>query len=327
MEKMMRKVLLGLSGLYCLVLMIYVILRLLAGDSFWWLSLAHNFMPYCLVPAIFILIGALIGRIRPLAGWAVVIIVIGALWYLPLTVGRPSPPAPSDLVLVTFNAYQHNTNLVDAENWLLLKNPDVIVLQQLNKGLIDMPRLSAAYPHQTERLGVENFAILSRYPITTNGLLNLQNSEQPWITLDFAGRPVTIYTVHLESPLVMLPRLNPPLLAHYDETVRNKQIDDLLAQTSGTPNPYIIAGDFNLNEFSPAYNRVDAVLNDTYRQTRSDFGATWPAGASEELPNIFPVLFRYDYVWYSAGLKPITSEVGPSLGSDHRPVFAVLNLE
>lgn len=323
----MRKSLLVLSGLYCLALMIYIILRVLAGDSFWWLSLAHNFMPYCFLPTIIILIAALVYRLRPLAGWAVVLIVVGALWFLPFTVGRPSDPTPSDLVIVTFNVYQHNTTLAEAEDWLLLKNPDVIALQQLDRGLIDMPRLSAAYPHKTEQLGPENSAILSRFPISETGLLNLQNVEQPWVTLDVAGRPVTVYTIHLESPLVMFPRFNPVLLAHYDESVRNAQIIDLLAQTADTPNPYLIAGDFNLNEYSPAYGRIDAVLDDTYRQARGDYGATWPAGASEELPNIFPVLFRYDYVWHSTGLRAVTSEVGPTLGSDHRPLFAVLTLE
>lgn len=323
----MRNSLLVLSGLYCLALMIYVILRLLAGDSFWWLSLAHNFMPYCFAPMIFILIAALIYRSRAIAGWAIVLLVVGALFVLPLTVGRPTAAAPSDLVIATLNVYQHNTTPEEAEEWLLLKNPDVIALQQLNKGLIDLPRLSEAYPHQFEHLGTENYAILSRYPITTTGLLTLQNSEQPWATLDVGGRPVTIYNVHLESPLVMLPRFNPPLLLHYDETVRNTQITDLLEQTASTPNPYIIAGDFNLNEFSPAYGRIDATLNDTYRQVRGDYGATWPAGASEELPNIFPVLFRYDYVWHSTGLRPVTSEVGPGVGSDHRPLFAVLAVE
>jgi endonuclease/exonuclease/phosphatase (EEP) superfamily protein YafD len=325
----MRKTLLALSGLYCLALMVYIILRLLAGDSIWWLSLAHNFMPYCFAPILIILIAALIYRSRPLAGWAIVLLVVAALWFLPLTVGRSSDSTPNDIVLVTFNAYQHNANLTEAEDWLLLKNADVIVLQQLEKGLVDLPRLSAAYPHKTEYAGdgAENYAILSRFPVSTSGVLTLQNAEQPWVTLDVAGKPVTVYNVHLESPLVMLPRLNPPLLLHYDETVRNAQIDDLIEQTTSTANPYIIAGDFNLNEYSPDYGRLDTALDDTYRQTRGDYGATWPAGASEELPNIFPLLFRYDYVWHSVGLKPVTSEVGPALGSDHRPLFAVLTLE
>ena len=138
---------------------------------------------------------------------------------------------------------------------------------------------------------------------------------------------MTVYNIHLEAPFVYFPRLNPPLLLHYDETTRDAQIDDLIAQTASTPNPYIIAGDFNLNEFAAAYGRLDAAFDDTYRQTRGDYGATWPAGASEELPNIFPVLFRFDYVWHSVGLRAVTSEVGPALGSDHRPLFAVLALE
>lgn len=323
----MRKLLLGLSGLYCLVMMIYVILRLVAGDTLWWLLLAHNLMPYCFLPAVFVLVLGLVTRARPLAGWSVVLLVIGLLWFLPMRVGSPTPAADNDLVVVTFNVYQHNETLLDIENWLLLKNPDVIALQQLSTGLDALPKVRDAYPYHFENLGAENSAILSRWPISETGILKLQTTEHPWAKLDVNGKPVTLYNVHLDAPLIYGPRLNPPLVLDYDESGRNAQIDDLVAQTITTPNPYIIAGDFNLNEFSPAYGRLDTALDDTYRQTRGDYGATWPAGASEELPNIFPILFRFDYVWYSKGLRAVMSEVGPSMGSDHRPVFAALALE
>jgi endonuclease/exonuclease/phosphatase (EEP) superfamily protein YafD len=324
---MMRKFLLGLSGLYCLVMMIYIILRLLAGDTFWWLALAHNFMPYCFVPAIFVLILGLIIRARPLAGWGVVLLVIGTLWFLPMRIGSPSTSSPDDLVVISFNVYQHNETMKDVEDWLLLKNADVIVLQQLDKGLISLRQAKWAYPYRYENVGTETSAILSRWPITASGEVTLSGVDHPWVKIDVNGRSVTVYDIHLDAPVVYFPRFNPPMLVHYDEQQRNAEIDDLVAHITSTADPYVIvAGDFNLNEFSPAYNRLDAILDDTYRQTRGDYGATWPAGASEELPNIFPILFRYDYVWYNSGIRAVTSEVGPSLGSDHRPVFAALAL-
>ncbi|MGB1289023.1 MAG: hypothetical protein ACPG7F_20990, partial [Aggregatilineales bacterium] len=66
-----------LATLYLLALMIYLILRVVAGDSQWWLSLLHNFAMFYFLPVIIIAILMLMIRARRLLAWSVVLLLIG----------------------------------------------------------------------------------------------------------------------------------------------------------------------------------------------------------------------------------------------------------
>jgi endonuclease/exonuclease/phosphatase (EEP) superfamily protein YafD len=117
------------------------------------------------------------------------------------------------------------------------------------------------------------------------------------------------------------------LLSRYDESRRNQQIDELLRFVQGETLPILLAGDFNMSEWSPVYNQIDSFLDDAYRQSSWGIGATWPAGASEELPDFLPPLLRLDYFWHSAGIEPLSTTLGLPLGSDHLPIVLDFVLE
>mgnify|MGYP003556423943 CR=1 FL=1 len=83
--------------------------------------------------------------------------------------------------------------------------------------------------------------------------------------------------------------------------------------------PVILLGDLNLTPDSPAFARLlDASgLRDAVDGRR--WRPTWQAG-------FWPLALRIDHVLVSPQLCVESVEVGPSIGSDHRPVIARLRL-
>jgi len=83
----------------------------------------------------------------------------------------------------------------------------------------------------------------------------------------------------------------------------------------------IVTGDFNSTPWSWSLRRQDKALG-LERRTRAL--ASWPTGAFTRLASApFPVL-PIDHVYAGKAWKTVKVERGPSLGSDHRPVVAIL---
>jgi endonuclease/exonuclease/phosphatase (EEP) superfamily protein YafD len=74
------------------------------------------------------------------------------------------------------------------------------------------------------------------------------------------------------------------------------------------------------------YGDLAARLGDSFREAGAGFGMSWPAGLSEELPDILPPLMRLDYVWHSGHFRAVNADQGPDLGSDHLPLVATLEI-
>lgn len=320
-------------ALYVLGLIAYLILRAVSGDAFWWLALINNAVPYLFLPILLFLPIALLLRARSLAAYLTILGVISFGWvgwrvYLPKT---PPPPAGIPVTLTTFNIFPQNERVEQAIDYLLTDQSDILLLQEMSATTADdLTRLNDAYPHSATDFIANGHAIYSRYPIRTAEEVTLGEFPAVRVELTINGERVVLYNVHLlmpvgDTPHVDLP-LIPDMLLSYDETRRNQQISDLLALIAEETAPVIVAGDFNMVEFSPIYDTLSATLTDSYRAVTSDYGQTWADQASEEVPAFFPTIFRLDYVWHSPAINTITANVGVGLGSDHLPVHVTLDV-
>ncbi|MFN8450182.1 MAG: hypothetical protein U0521_16755 [Anaerolineae bacterium] len=96
-----------LCGVYALGLALFLALRLLWGDSLWWLAFAGNFTPFYFAPLLVLLPLALVVRARRAALLVLPLLLISVLWfgrlYLPKTAAA-APDAPT-LRVVTFNVW------------------------------------------------------------------------------------------------------------------------------------------------------------------------------------------------------------------------------
>jgi len=331
------KTLRRLSGVlivvYLLALTVYLLLRLVFGGGPWWLAMLNNFAPYFFLPAVIFAPLALAARLHPrFVLLPLMLLVVGLVWFGPRFAPRPvAAPATATLKVVTLNLWVSNQQLDVTETWLREQAADVVLLQEAYHDMA--ARLSDLYPYTLPDPALprgQDLQILSRYPIIDADV----GSGYLRSVVDVDGTPIAVYNIHFGVPFVNRPHyglyaLPYPLsmMVRYNESPRNEQIANLLARLQAEETlPAVIAGDFNTSDNSAMYPVVAGQLTDSFREVATGLGTTWPIGSKLPLALPLPPLMRIDYVWHTDGLRALDVQVGPEVGSDHRPVVAVLAL-
>jgi endonuclease/exonuclease/phosphatase family metal-dependent hydrolase len=185
----------------------------------------------------------------------------------------------------------------------------------------------------------------SREPITRRG------SEwwyQPGVrfVVDFEGREVVIWSVHLRSPRDHFRQLRGaflwtlgwnrpgepfPGLARGDlETYwieHRKTVEALKELMEAETLPTLVLGDWNVPDVGPLYQRVSAGFSDAHREAGAGYGYTFP-GDLEWWAAFGQPWLRIDYVLSDRHWRPRRCEVEPaSGGAQHLALFAELELQ
>ncbi|HEX2905726.1 MAG TPA: endonuclease/exonuclease/phosphatase family protein [Phototrophicaceae bacterium] len=201
-----------------------------------------------------------------------------------------------------------------------------------------LAHLTEVYPYHSGYPETRHWAasmVLSRYPIVSQAELDAPGAETPTLmrlVLDVDGQKIAVYNLQLAWPVRSRPRLLPvenyylKVILGYDDRLRNCQIDYLLNQFQDEPYPFIAAGDFNTSAASPTYRQLANHLHDSFREVGRGWGGSWPVSTARGLPSFLPPLLRLDYIWHSDHFRAIQAQVGQPVGSDHRPLLAVLEL-
>ena len=319
------RLIIALAGRYGLGLALYLVLRLLLGDSLWWLALLNNFMPYYFVPPLVFIPLLLLIHARRMAVRLLPLLLI-ALWlygpyWLPKSTGVADE---SQLKLVTFNIQLAIPDLDVIGDWLKSTEADVILLQELGPGnsirIFDL--LSDTYPYTVDLVGTTQSA-LSRLPIVDSERIDMGGWFGDRLVLDVEGESLAVYNIHMPVPYATddpaLQGEDVPILSivqAYDETWRNTIIRNFLNRLNDETLPYIVAGDFNTSDNAVIYAELASRMRDSFREVGTGLGVSWPANGGW-----LPPLLRLDYVWHSEGLRALSAELGPRLGSDHLPLI------
>jgi endonuclease/exonuclease/phosphatase (EEP) superfamily protein YafD len=341
---MLRKLISLGVGAYALTLLIFMVLRLLFGDSLWWLAFFGNFTPFYFATLIVLLPLALLIRSKRGALLLLPFALVGIVWfgplYLPKAQAQPDDDAPT-LRVVTFNVWGDNTDLTHVETWLRDSNADLVLTQEIPPAWAggSVPLLDTTYPHKSVQpadLRYWGNGTWSRYPIVSAENFDLEDDGTPTQSrsvIEVQGQQVAVYNIHLYTPMsdtpqIALPMDNPYLnmVLKYDHTARNGQIRRLIERLEGEPLPYIVAGDFNMSDQTDVYQDLAALMNDSFREAGAGLGTSWPAVQAIGLPGLLPPLVRIDYIWHSDNFQALQAEQGPYLGSDHLPLSAALSL-
>jgi endonuclease/exonuclease/phosphatase (EEP) superfamily protein YafD len=136
------------------------------------------------------------------------------------------------------------------------------------------------------------------------------------VALRLAGGPITVFNVH-------------PLRSG-GWRQRYRQIASLLEEeVLREKTPVILGGDFNAPDHSQLYELVAGRLKNAHREAGFGFGFTYPSSDVRVLRLVSaPSVVRIDHVFFSdhfVALRAGTLE--ESGGSDHRPVYAELDLK
>lgn len=243
-----------------------------------------------------------------LGGFAVPVVIGLQAVLLERTSGLPAPAVQSSgsksVSIVSFNTWLKNKDWRTIANYLRRMDADFVVMVEFGASKKPLfSHLKALYPYQRHCSGQRacQVAILSKHKWIKTGLksASYQSPPQVWAKFGADLGGLTLVGTHLIRP----PRMNTQLN-------QLKALAQIRQKHSG---PLIIAGDFNATPWSVMFQEFSRLSGLTSVISTIP---TWPVNLVE-LPQI-PI----DHIFISPDIKQQTANAGPSLGSDHLPVYA-----
>lgn len=296
-----------------------------AAASWWVADLAVHFRLQYAAAALLALL--VLGWARRW-GWAAVALValaVNAIAAAPLLGGASmirgavaaSPIAREPLRIASINVLFHNTHYDRVAEFLRRARPDAAVLVEIT------PRWRAAlaplhdeFPWQYYAPGLNTpgsdshgTLLLSRWPLERIETVPMGPHADPTVTavLSVHGRSLHLIGVHPSWPL------GPAVSAE-----RNRELSQLAALARATPAPLVMAGDFNVTEFSPHFATFVVQSGLQWASQGAGWQPTWPT--------FLPVGdIQIDHAFVSPGIAVRRFARGPNIGSDHRPI--IIDLE
>ena len=274
---------------------------------------AHFRAQYAVAAALVAVV--LVWRRRAVAAGIAVLLVV---WNALPVVQRALAESPSlactgpAFTVATVNLQFSNRSQQTALAWLAEHPVDLIVVQELTGAWAQALAGSDAHPHRflLTREDPYGIGVLSRWPLESAGAIDLAGDGLPSIEgiVDIEGRRVRLLGLHTHWPVL-------PEVAR----MRDAALVGAAGIASASDLPVILLGDLNLTPDSPEFTRLldESGLRDVVSGRR--WRPTWQAG-------FWPLALRIDHVLVSPQLCVEAVEVGPSIGSDHRPVIARLRL-
>lgn len=276
------------------------------GGGFWPLDLCNHFQVQYAVVLSFttaVLLGLKSVRLAILSA-GLLAVPLARIVPAHLPPGGPEAAGPSVKVCL-FNVFVSNHRHVDTLRWVKAEAPDFIYFTETTESWArKLESLRVDYPHSIEE--GSGFAFYSKLPINSHEIIRCSDIEFPLLVARIAtpNGEVTFFGVH---PL-------PPVSRHWSKALE-ETMADLAREVAKANGPVIVAGDFNASRWSHRSRPLErAGLMDASRGKAP--GATWMRSNPLVAIPIDRVLFR------GPRMECRRFEIGPELGSDHRPVVA-----
>ena len=295
----------------------------LAGLEAWPLELIVSFRLQILVLLVLIALLAVIRRFR----WMAACLALIALVNLGDVAGTAIASSQSiatgvrdeDKVTVKVlfaNAERDNGNHRALIAEIARLDPDVVVVAEATQAWADaLAKLSPLYPHiiAAPRQHAFGMVLLSRLPLVAGDREQVVALPTPpgWQT----EPPVMILTeVETDAGPIAIAGLHPypPLVASF-YSLRNEQLNAMAQIIAHEARPVIAMGDLNATPWSPTFRRF---LDHTGLEGPNIL-PTWPTALG-------PAGLAIDHILLSRSLDLQSMERGSDIGSDHRPLFAVV---
>ena len=240
--------------------------------------------------------------------------------------------------IMTYNAHWFSTNAArdDIEDKKIVdfikdNNADVVCFQEFSA--VKYHLLKKDYPYWVKtNLMIPTqksvLAVFSKYPIVNEGYVEFFDSTNNtmYVDIDFNGKIVRIYNVHLESNRsdAMYAPNNKNLYSSLITSVlkaeqkRIEQAQLIKKHLKGFDGNVIIAGDFNCTQYAPAYLDLKDARKDTFVEAGNGFGGTY---------ELFGYPFKIDHILVDSAFDVIQHKNYDTNLSDHEPVMAAIKFK
>ncbi len=300
--------LVGLAGVVLATVLAF------AAPLGWPFELFTHFRAQYAVAAALIAVLLLLARRPGAAAVAGVLAVLHALPALQRSVAEDPVAACGGpaFTVVTANLQYSNHDTSRFLDWLARNPADLVVLQEVTGAWADALSGVPDYPQREflVRDDAYGVGVMSRWPLRSIEPRDFAGDGLPSLSggLVIEGQPLRFLALHARWPIL-------PALA----SSRDRSLDAAAALVRAGDGAAAVLGDLNLTAYSPVFARFleAAGLRDAVGEPR--WAPTWMAG-------FWPLALRIDHVLVTPDLCVEHIEVGPSIGSDHRPLIARLRL-
>jgi endonuclease/exonuclease/phosphatase (EEP) superfamily protein YafD len=215
-----------------------------------------------------------------------------------------SPGAAHDLAIVALRAWHAHTHPSRFSAYLADLDADLVVLSEFGASeRALLAPLKASHPFQIDcaEEWACSLALMSRIPFASAGTGQIAEGRLAFVWARLAGG-VTVLGTRLDRP-------------SRDPWLHEQQMLELVRFIDRLPGPVILAGDLNTTPWSKTYRTLRRVAG---LVPASTLRPTWPAW-----PLAFPQV-ALDHIFVSADLTVSAAGTGPAVGSDHLPIWAVV---
>jgi endonuclease/exonuclease/phosphatase (EEP) superfamily protein YafD len=226
-------------------------------------------------------------------------------------------PACGDtgLRIVSANVLFRNDEHAPLVDYLARSDADVIALQEVTpEWEAALAPLHDRYPYRRviARTDPYGMALFSRWPLGRGtGTVDFADDGLPSLVamIKLPGeRELRVIAMHTHWPVT-----------RGLQQQRDRSLHAVAQLAAADPVATVLAGDLNLTPYAPAFARLlaesglrDALEDVTWRPT-------WQAG-------FWPLALPIDHVLVSRDACVVAHEIGPDVGSDHRPLAVTLRL-
>ena len=248
--------------------------------------------------------------------WGLAAVIIHQLYcMLPLLSSAESTTGIGDdeisVSFLSFNVLHSNQRTEEVTAYIRETDPDVLTCFESIKHWPEALRsLRDTWPHHVhvEALDMEMY---SKHPIASQQTFRFGECRG-FVVCDLMVEetPVTVIMLHTYPPITF---------GELGYAWRNAQLKALGTDFAQHADPLVILGDFNASPWSPAYREL--LQKTGWKAARKPYGVLGTQALVAPQTPLFaqPI----DHLLVNAGLRVLQSRVGPYLGSDHRPLFAV----
>ena len=285
------------------------------GEYVWLFELTVQFIPFILIAG-FVLLVLLVWTKRTALCIAISIALVFNLvpiFAVKTTAAAEAATGSSQMTIAWFNLFGSRDALTRFAANEASQQRDIIAFTELNRSVTAW-ELETLFPGMAVHLFTET-GYGKRLSTNTAILIRDFHAEVTLVSRpEFTKRAYIIADVQTERGSVRVlaahptPPGSPADMRNRNDLLSSMSEDALKAET------FILMGDFNVTPWSPVFRKIPGT-----RVGNPILGPTWHSG----IPGL---VLPFDHVMLSDDLQPSAYYVGPDFGSDHRPLYATIEL-
>jgi vancomycin resistance protein VanJ len=311
-------------GLYTIVLLLVWLVLGHAGDRSW-PGVVLLLMPRWPLLAMMAVLWLWTGLLRR---WSAVALLLAMTWFTLVPVmgcrlALPSSSARGDLRVLTFNVHRRQLDVAGLAKYIDEVKPDVVALQDWSQthGEALFADGSWNLKRHGEFLVASRTTIVSITPIDMApgpGMPHSEQGEAAMFVINTPGGLIALINVHFASPHIGVLALRRDSGEKLEANMHRRWLESRLTQAfaEGVGMPTLVVGDFNATRPSPVLREHWSSFTDAFEAGGSGCGYTYFHNYTQ---------LRIDHVFVGKSWKVVGCQVGPALGSPHRPLVVDLS--